>query len=174
MKKWLLLTIVLLAGTAAGAQNRFYAGGDISLTASSSGTRIVVYPEFGKRVNDNLYVGLAAGGGYSTYGGHSDFTLGLTPHVRGYWYFLQDLGLSGDLFASFRATRRRGYEPLIKTFETGIRPGVVFPVGGGTCITAQVGFFGWSRTDYGDGNPSSRWLARVEARDIIIGVLLSL
>ena len=62
MKKWLLIAAALLTGIAAQAQpNRYYVGGNISFGASNYGTSIVVYPEVGKRVNDWLMVGLAAG-----------------------------------------------------------------------------------------------------------------
>ena len=175
MKKMILLATLLLAGSlAAQAQTPYYFGGDISFTASSSGTRIVIYPEIGKRINRNLYAGVAAGGGYYHDGETSDFSMGLTPHLRGYLFLYQDFGLSGDLHGTYRVTRRRGYDPLIRTFEAGVRPGLVIPVGGGTAITAQAGFFGWTRTDYGDGNPTSSWVARFEARDLIFGVLLNL
>lgn len=175
MKKIIFLVAALLAGSMmAGAQNQYYFGGDISFSASSSGTRIVIYPEIGKRINRNLYAGLAAGGGYYHYGETSDFSMGLTPHLRGYLFLYQNFGLSGDLHGTYRVTRRKGYDPLIRTFEAGIRPGLVIPIGGGASFTAQVGFFGWSRTDYGNGTPTSRWLARLEARDLIFGVLLNL
>lgn len=176
MKKWILLAAALLGCIAAQAQrlNGYYLGGDISFTASSYGTRIVVYPEIGKRVTDNLYAGIAAGGGYYSGNGRSDFSMGFTPHLRGYWYPVGGFGLSGDLHGTYRVTRRRGYDPLIKTVEAGLRPGLVIPLGNGTSITAQAGFFGWSRSDYGDGVPSSRWIARLEAQDVLFGVLMNL
>lgn len=176
MKKLIFLAVALLVGClAARAQSsKYYFGGDISITASSSGTRIIVYPEIGKRISNNLYAGVAAGGGYYHYGETTDFSMGVTPHLRGYLFLYQGFGLSGDLHATYRVTRRRGYDPLIKTIEAGIRPGLVIPVGGGASLTAQAGFFGWSRSDYGNGNPTSRWVARLEARDILIGVLLNL
>ena len=59
------------------------------------------------------------------------------------------------------------------TVGTGPTSGIYFPIGN-TTISAQVGFFGWTRTDYGDGAPSSHWVARLEARDILIGVLFNL
>ena len=174
MKQLIVLAAVLLGCVTAGAQNRYYYGGDVSFTASSSGTRIVVYPEIGRRISDNLYFGIAAGGGYYHHGSVSDFSMGITPHLRAYWFAWERYGLSGDLHATYRATRRQGYEPLITTFETGIRPGVVIPVGNGASLTAQFGFFGYSRTDYGNQDIRSRWVARLEAHDILIGVLMNL
>ena len=61
MKQWILLVAALLVGLTAGAQRKYYVGGDISFGASSSGSSIVVYPEVGTRIADNLYLGLAAG-----------------------------------------------------------------------------------------------------------------
>ena len=173
MKKWLLLTVALLGCLAARAQGRYYYGGDISLTASSSGTSVVVYPEIGRRINPYLRVGLAAGFDWNNIRSASDFSMGFTPHVRGYLPLYQGFGLSGDTFFTARWTRRRGYEPLIRTQRLGFRPGIYIPIGDIT-LSTQVGFFGWARTDYGNGNASSRWLARLEARDILIGVLLNL
>ena len=174
MKQWIILVAALLTGLGAQAQNnRYYVGGNVSLGASNYGTNIVVYPEFGKRVNDYLMVGLAAGFDWNNISSRSDFTMGLIPHVRGYLPVYQQFGLSGDTYFAARWTRRQGYEPLINTQTLGFRPGIYFPVGN-TVISTQVGFFGWTRTDYGNGNPSTRWQARLEARDIIIGVLLNL
>ena len=99
--------------------------------------------------------------------------MGLIPHLRGYLPLYERFGLSGDTFFSARFTRRRDYDPLIKTFQLGLRPGIFFPIGNAT-ISTQIGFFGWTRTDYGYGNASSRWQARLEARDILIGVLINL
>ena len=173
MKQWILLLAALLAGLAAGAQNRFYVGGDVSFGASSSGTSVVVYPEVGTRIANNLYLGLAAGFDWNNYSSRSDFTMGLIPHLRGYLPLYAGFGLSGDAFVSARFTRREGHAPLIKNYQLGLRPGIFFPIGN-TTISAHIGFFGWSRTDYGNGNASSRWSARLEARDILIGVLINL
>ena len=173
MKQWILLVAALLVGLTAGAQRKYYVGGDISFGASSSGSSIVVYPEVGTRIADNLYLGLAAGFDWNNYSSRSDFTMGLIPHLRGYLPLYERFGLSGDLYFSTRWTRREGYDPLINTLTLGFRPGVFFPIGNAT-ISTQIGFFGWNRTDYGYGNASSRWQARLEARDIVIGVLFSL
>ena len=174
MKQWILLVAALFAGSlAAGAQGRMYIGGDISFGASSSGSSIVVYPEVGKRIANNLYLGLAAGFDWNNYSSRSDFTMGLIPHLRGYLPLYERFGLSGDLSFSSRWTRREGYDPLINTLTLGFRPGIYFPIGNVT-ISTRIGFFGWSRTDYGNGNASSRWSARLEARDILIGVLFNL
>ena len=173
MKQWILLAAALLAGLTCQAQRKYYVGGDISFGASSSGSSIVVYPEVGTRIANNLYVGLAAGFDWNNYSSRSDFTMGLIPHLRGYLPLYEGFGLSGDTFFSARFTRRDNYDPLIKTFQLGLRPGIFFPIGN-TTISTQVGFFGWTRTDYGNGNASSRWQARLEARDILIGVLFNL
>ena len=174
MKKWILLAAALLAGMLAQAQNnRYYVGGNISLGASNYGTSIVVYPEVGTRVNDYLMVGLAAGFDWNNISSDSDFTMGLIPHVRTYLPIIEGFGLTGDTYFAARWTRRRGYEPLINRQTLGFRPGVYFPVGN-VILSTQIGFFGWNRTDYGTGNPSSRWQARLEARDIVIGVLMRL
>ena len=176
MKKWIILIVAVLLGSmTARAQlnNRYYIGGNISLGASNYGTSVVFYPEVGKRVNDYLMVGLAAGFDWNNISSESDFTMGLIPHVRGYLPVYGNFGLTGDTYFSARWTRRRGYEPLISTQTLGFRPGLYFPIGN-TIISTQIGFFGWTRTDYGNGNASSRWQARLEARDILIGVLFNL
>ncbi len=173
MKKWLLLAVALLGTITAGAQSKYYVGGDISLGASSSGASVVVYPEVGTRIANNLYLGLAAGFDWNNYASPSDFTMGLIPHLRGYLPIYQGFGLSADTFFSARFTRRRNYDPLIKSFQLGLRPGVYIPIGNVT-LSTRIGFFGWTRTDYGNGNPTSRWAARLEARDILIGVLFNL
>ena len=174
MKKWIILAAALLSGIAVQAQNnRYYLGGNISLGASSYGTSVVFYPEVGKRVNDYLMVGLAAGFDWNNISSESDFTMGLIPHVRGYLPVYERFGLTGDTYFSARWTRRRGHDPLISTQTLGFRPGIYFPIGN-TILSTQFGFFGWTRTDYGNGNPVSHWQARLEARDIIIGVLLNI
>ena len=174
MKKRILLAVILLAACLpAGAQSKYYVGGDISFGASSSGADVVVYPEIGTRIADHVYLGLAAGFDWNNYHSRSDFTMGVIPHLRGYLPLYQNFGLSGDTFFSARFTRRDNYDPLIKTFQLGLRPGVYFPVGR-TTISTQVGFFGWTRTDDGNGVPRSHWQARLEARDILIGVLVNL
>ena len=174
MKQWILV-IALLAGCfAAQAQNnRYYVGGNISFGASSYGTSVVFYPEVGKRVNDYLMVGLAAGFDWNNIASDSDFTMGLIPHVRGYLPLYQRFGLVGDTYFSARWTRRRGHEPLISTQTLGFRPGIYFPIGNVT-LSTQIGFFGWTRTDYGNGYADSHWQARLEARDILVGVILNL
>ena len=176
MKKWIILIVAVLLGSmTARAQlnNRYYIGGNISLGASNYGTSVVFYPEVGKRVNDYLMVGLAAGFDWNNISSESDFTMGLIPHVRGSLPVYGNFGLTGDTYFSARWTRRRGYEPLISTQTLGFRPGIYFPIGN-TILSTQIGFFGWTRTDYGNGNASSRWQARLEARDIIVGVILNL
>ena len=174
MKKMILLAVAILSGLAAGAQNsRMYVGGDFSLGFSSSGTSIVVYPEVGTRIANHLYAGMAAGFDWNNISSDSDFTMGLTPHLRGYLPLYNGFGLSGDAFFSARWTRRRDYAPLINRQQLGFRPGLFFPIGPVT-ISAQVGFFGWSRSDYGNDIVSSNWQARIEAHDIIIGVLFNL
>lgn len=174
MKKMILLSVAILSGLAAGAQNsRMYVGGDFSLGFSSSGTSIVVYPEVGTRIANHLYAGMAAGFDWNNISSDSDFTMGLTPHLRGYLPLYNGFGLSGDAFFSARWTRRRDYAPLINRQQLGFRPGLFFPIGPVT-ISAQVGFFGWSRSDYGNDIVSSDWQARIEAHDIIIGVLFNL
>ena len=174
MKKMILLAVAILSGLAAGAQNsRMYVGGDFSLGFSSSGTSIVVYPEVGTRIANHLYAGMAAGIDWNNISSDSDFTMGLTPHLRGYLPLYNGFGLSGDAFFSARWTRRRNYAPLINRQQLGFRPGLFFPIGPVT-ISAQVGFFGWSRSDYGNDIVSSDWQARIEAHDIIIGVLFNL
>ena len=174
MKKMILLAVAILSGLAAGAQNsRMYVGGDFSLGFSSSGTSIVVYPEVGTRIANHLYAGMAAGFDWNNISSDSDFTMGLTPHLRGYLPLYNGFGISGDAFFSARWTRRRDYAPLINRQQLGFRPGLFFPIGPVT-ISAQVGFFGWSRSDYGNDIVSSDWQARIEAHDIIIGVLFNL
>ena len=174
MKKMILLAVAILSGLAAGAQNsRMYVGGDFSLGFSSSGTSIVVYPEVGTRIANHLYAGMAAGFDWNNISSDSDFTMGLTPHLRGYLPLYNGFGLSGDAFFSARWTRRRDYAPLINRQQLGFRPGLFFPIGPVT-ISAQVGFFGWSRSDYGNDIVSSDWQARIDAHDIIIGVLFNL
>ena len=174
MKQWILIAAALFVGIFAQAQpNRYYVGGNISFGASNYGTSIVVYPEVGKRVNDWLMVGLAAGFDWNNIASESDFTMGLIPHVRGYLPVYGRFGLTGDTYFAARWTRRRGYDPLINNLTLGFRPGIYFPIGNVT-LSTQIGFFGWTRTDYGYGNASSRWQARLEARDILIGVLFNL
>ena len=173
MKQWILVIAALPVGFTCHAQRQMYVGGDISFGASSSGASVVVYPDVGTRIANNLYLGLAAGFDWNNYSSRSDFTMGVIPHLRGYLPLYQNFGLSGDSFFSARFTRRDNYDPLIKTLQLGLRPGIYFPIGN-TTISTQVGFFGWTRTDYGNGNASSRWQARLEARDIIVGVILNL
>ena len=174
MKKWILLAAALLAGIAAQAQpGRYYVGGNISLGASNYGTSIVVYPEVGTRIANNVYLGLAAGFDWNNYSNQSDFSMGLIPHLRGYLPLYQRFGLSGDLYFSARWTRRQGYDPLINSQTLGFRPGLFFPIGN-AILSTQIGFFGWNRTGYGNGYASSRWQARLEARDILIGVMFQL
>ena len=173
MKKWILLAVALLGCFAARAQSPYYFGGDISLTASSSGTSVVVYPEIGRRINQYFRVGIAAGFDWNNIRSASDFSMGFIPHVRGFLPLYEGFGLSGDTFFSARWTRRRGHDPLISSQYLGFRPGIYVPLGN-IILSTQVGFFGWSRTDYGNGNASSDWIARIEARDIVIGVLMNL
>ena len=173
MKKWILLAAVLLGGITAGAQSRHYVGGDFSVGFSSSGSSIVVYPEVGTRIANNLYLGVSAGFDWNNISSPSDFTMGMAPHLRGYLPIYDRFGLFGDLFFSSRFTRRRDYEPLIKSFQLGFRPGLFFPIGNVT-LTTQIGFFSWNRTDYGQGNTNSGWMVRIEARDILFGVLFNL
>lgn len=173
MKKWISLLAALLVATLAGAQNRLYYGGNISFGASSSGTSVVFYPEVGTRISNNLYAGLAAGFDWNNISSSSDFTMGLTPHLRGYLPLYGRFGLSGDAYLSGRWTRRRGYDPLIKSFTLGFRPGIYFPVGN-VVLTTHIGYFGWNQTNYGNGNKTSGWQARLEARDILIGVMLNI
>ena len=174
MKQWILIAAALFVGIFAQAQpDRYYVGGNVSFGASNYGTNVIFYPEVGKRVNDWLAVGLAAGFDWNNYSNQSDFTMGLIPHVRGYLPIYERFGLTGDTYFAARWTRRRGYEPLISNQTLGFRPGIYFPIGNVT-LSTQIGFFGWTRTDYGNGNASSRWQARLEARDILIGVLFNL
>ena len=173
MKQWILLAAALLAGLTCQAQRKYYVGGDISLGASSSGSSIVVYPEIGTRIADGVYLGLAAGFDWNNIRSASDFSMGFIPHVRGFLPLYEGFGLSGDTFFSARWTRRRGHDPLISSQYLGFRPGIYVPLGN-IILSTQVGFFGWSRTDYGNGNASSDWIARIEARDIVIGVLMNL
>ena len=174
MKQWILIAAALFVGIFAQAQpDRYYVGGNVSFGASNYGTNVVFYPEVGKRVNDWLAVGLAAGFDWNNYSNQSDFTMGLIPHVRGYLPIYERFGLTGDTYFAARWTRRRGYEPLINSQTLGFRPGIYFPIGNVT-LSTQIGFFGWNRTGYGNGNASSRWQARLEARDILIGVLFHL
>ena len=157
MKQWILLLALLAGCFAAQAQNnRYYVGGNISLGASNYGTSVVFYPEVGKRVNDYLSVGLAAGFDWNNIQSESDFTMGLIPHVRGYLPVYGRFGLTGDTYLSARWTRRRGHEPLISSQTLGFRPGIYFPIGDVT-LSTQIGFLGWSRTDYGVGNTTSEW-----------------
>ena len=102
MKKWILIAAALLGSLAAQAQvnNRYYVGGNISLGASNYGTSVVFYPEVGKRINDYLMVGLAAGFDWNNIASESDFTMGLIPHVRGYLPVYQRFGLTGDTFGT--------------------------------------------------------------------------
>ncbi len=175
MKQWTLLILALVVGLSARAQNnnRYYVGGNISFGASNYGTSIVVYPEVGTRVNPYLTVGLAAGFDWNNIQSESDFTMGLIPHVRTYLPIVESFGFTGDTYFAARWTRRKGYEPLINRQTLGFRPGVYFPLGD-VILSAQVGFFGWNRTYYGTGEPVKGWQARLEARDIIIGVLMNL
>ena len=174
MKQWTLLIVALLVGLSARAQsNRYYVGGNISLGASNYGTSIVVYPEAGMRVNPYLTVGLGAGFDWNTIQSESDVTMGFIPHVRTDLAIVEGFGFTGDTCFAAPWTRRRGHEPLISRQTLGFRPGVYFPLGN-VILSTQIGFFGWNRIDYGTGNPSSRWQARLEARDIVIGVLMNL
>ncbi len=173
MKKYILIFTALLGSFVAGAQSRYYVGGDFSVGFGSGGTSIIVYPEIGTRISPHLYAGVAAGFDWNNVASPSDFTMGLTPHLRGYFPIIDRFGLMGDLFFSSRFTRRRDYGPLIKSFQLGLRPGLYFPIGNIT-LTARVGFFGWTRTDYGNGNTNSGWEARIEARDILFGVLVNI
>ena len=174
MKQWILLVAALLVGLSAEAQRKYYVGGDISFGVGSSGSSIVVYPEVGTRIANNVYLGLAAGFDWNNYSNQSDFSMGLIPHLRGYLPLYQRFGLSGDLYFSSRWTRREGLDPLITTLTLGFRPGIFFPIGN-AIISTQIGFFGWSKAWYGDVVASSpRWQARLEARDILIGVMFQL
>ena len=176
MKQWTLLIVALLVGFSAQAQkqnNRYYVGGNISLGASNYGTSVVFYPEVGTRVNNYLTVGLAAGFDWNNLYSDSDFTMGFIPHVRGYLPVTQRFGFTGDTYFAARWTRRRGHDPLISRQTLGFRPGVYFPLGNVT-LSTQIGFFGWNRTNYGTGEPVKGWQARLEARDIVIGVLMNL
>ena len=112
MKQWILLVAALLVGLSAEAQRKYYVGGDISFGVGSSGSSIVVYPEVGTRIANNVYLGLAAGFDWNNYSNQSDFTMGLIPHLRGYLPLYQRFGLSGDLYFSSRWTRREGLDPL--------------------------------------------------------------
>ena len=169
----ILLAALLLGGLSALAQSRLYVGGDVSFGTGSSGTRVVVYPEIGTRIANNLYAGIAAGFDWNNISSASDFTMGLTPHLRGYLPIYDRFGVMGDAFLSGRFTRRKGYDPLIKSMEVGLRPGLFFPVGNVT-LTTRIGFLGFTRTDYGNGVVSSGWHARLQARDILIGALFSM
>lgn len=174
MKKWILLAAALMAGLLAQAQdNKYYVGGDISFTASSYGSSVVVYPEIGKRINPYLRVGLAAGFDWNDYSRVSKFTMGIIPHVRGYLPLYEGFGLTGDTYFSARWTREQNYDPLISTQTLGFRPGIYFPVGN-VIISTQIGLLGWSHVNRGNGITSSNWIARVEARDILFGVLMNL
>ena len=173
MKKFLILAALLLGFYSLGAQNRYYVCGDVSFGIGSNGTRIVVYPEVGTRIADNLYAGIAAGFDWYDRSGTSDFTMGVTPHLRGYLPLYGRFGLMGDAFLSGRFTRRKGYDPLIKTLEAGLRPGLFFPVGNVT-LTTRIGFLGFIRTDYGNGSVNSGWHARLQANDVLIGVLVNI
>ena len=144
MKKWILIVAALLAGIAAQAQSNRY------------------------YVGGNISLGAS-----NYFSSNSDFTMGLIPHVRGYLPVYGRFGLTGDTYFSARWTRRRGYDPLIATQTLGFRPGIYFPIGNVT-LSTQIGFFGWNRTDYGTGKPVQGWQARLEARDILIGVLFNL
>ena len=97
MKQWILLVAALLVGLSAEAQRKYYVGGDISFGFGSSGSSIVVYPEVGTRIANNVYLGLAAGFDWNNYSNQSDFSMGLIPHLRGYLPLYQRFGLSGDL-----------------------------------------------------------------------------
>lgn len=173
MKKWFLLAIVLLGCFTARAQSRYYFGGDISFTTNSSGTSVVVYPEFGRRISQYLRVGVAAGFDWNNIRSDSDFSMGFIPHIRGYLPLVGRFGLSGDTFLSARWTRREGHEPLISTQYFGFRPGLYIPLGS-LILSAQIGILGWYRTNDGYGNANSQWIARLDSRDIIIGVLFNL
>ena len=169
----LLFAALLLGGLSALAQSKYYVGGDVSFGTGSSGTRVVVYPEIGRRIAENLYAGVAAGFDWNNISSESDFTMGVTPHLRGYLPVYERYGVMGDAFLSGRFTRRKGYDPLIKSMEIGLRPGLFFPVGNVT-LTTRIGFLGFTRTDYGYGDVVSGWHARLQARDILIGALFSL
>lgn len=169
----LLLAALLLGGLSASAQSKYYVGGDVSFGTGSSGTRIVVYPEVGTRIAKNLYAGIAAGFDWNNISSTSDFTMGVTPHLRGYLPLYERFGVMGDAFLSGRFTRRQGYDPLIKSLEAGLRPGIFFPLGNVT-LTTRIGFLGFTRTDWGNGTVSSGWHARLQARDILVGALFSL
>ncbi len=173
MKQWILLLAALLVGLSAEAQRKYYVGGDISFGVGSSGSSIVVYPEVGTRIANNVYLGLAAGFDWNNYSNQSDFSMGLIPHLRGYLPLYQRFGLSGDLYFSARWTRRQGHDPLINSQTLGFRPGIYFPIGN-VILSTQIGFFGWNRTDDGYNNVDSRWQARLEAHDILIGVMFQL
>ncbi len=176
MKRFFLILAFLLVGFSAIAQERkipAYLGGDFGVSIGSGHTSIVVYPEVGWRVTDNLYAGVQAGFGYYEGSGYSDFSVGIIPHLRYYYYIYQRFGVSAEAGMRLGLTRRSGNEGLIRSFDVGIRPGLVIPIGARYAVTLQVGFIGYESERYGD-IVDGHWGFRLQSNDFRVGFLLNL
>ena len=177
MKKALLLLVVLLGCLCAKAQEQrspYYFGGDFGLSLGSGGTSISVYPEIGRRIAPNLYAGIQAGGGYYRNSSYSDFTMGFAPHLRYYWFIYKRFGLYGEAGFSLGFTRRSNWEPLIRSFDIGLRPGIIIPIASGHSLTLQLGFLGYESDNFGNGTSNNHWGFRLQGHDIRIGYLMNL
>ena len=176
MKRSLLFLSAILVSVSLEAQvqrSPSYLGGDFGISVGSGRTSIVVYPELGWRVGDNLYAGVQAGFGYYENSSYSDFSVGVIPHLRYYWYIYNRFGLSAEAGAALRLTRRSGYDALIRSFDIGIRPGAVIPLGPRFAVTLQVGFLGYESDRYGD-TVDGRWGFRLQNNDFRVGFLMNL
>ena len=176
MKRFVLVLTFLLCTLTVFAQERripAYLGGDFGVSIGSGRTSIAVYPEVGWRVTDNLYAGLQAGFGYYEGSGYSDFSVGIIPHLRYYYYIYQRFGVSAEAGMRLGLTRRSGNEGLIRSFDVGIRPALVIPIGARYAVTLQVGFLGYESDRYGDV-VDGHWGFRLQSNDFRVGFLLNL
>ena len=176
MKKFLLVIALLLGSLAALAQEQrspVYLGGDFGLSVGSGRTSIVVYPEVGWRVGNNLYAGVQAGFGYYDNNSYYDFSVGVIPHLRYYYYFYKRFGVSAEAGMKLGLTRRTDYQGLIRVFDVGLRPGLVIPIGERYAVTMQVGFLGYQSERYGDV-VDGRWGFRLQGNDFRFGFLMNI
>ncbi|MBR5736886.1 MAG: hypothetical protein IKX60_08880 [Bacteroidales bacterium] len=177
MKRTFLFLVLLLFTYSAQAQiQRYphYLGGDFGLSVGNGRTSVIVYPEVGWRIGDNLYAGIQAGFGYCDNGSYSDFSFGVIPNLRYYWYIYNRFGLSAEAGCALHLTRRSNWDSLIRSFDIGIRPGAVIPIGSRYALTVQVGFLGYEVDNYGDGVIDSRFGFRFQQNDFRVGFLMNI
>ena len=174
-RSFIVLTLLLVSLSALAQEKRspVYFGGDFGFSVGTGRTSIVVYPEVGWRVGNNLYAGVQAGFGYYDKDSYSDFSVGIVPHIRYYYYIYQRFGLSAEAGMRFALSRRSGHQGLVRTFDVGIRPGVVIPIGARYAITMQVGFLGYQSERY-DGVVDGRWGFRLQGNDFRFGFLMNI